>query len=63
MRKFIFNGSIISAIFGGISAYRATKDGPRDWRTALLWISWLATIASAIGTVVIDARQAQLEED
>jgi hypothetical protein len=63
LRKFIFNGSIISAIFGGISAYRATKDGPRDWRTALLWISWLATIASAIGTVVIDARQAQLEED
>lgn len=63
MRKFIFNGSMISAIFGGISAVRATKDGPRDWRTALLWISWLATIASAVGTVVIDARQAEREED
>ncbi|MCU1470251.1 MAG: hypothetical protein JWQ39_1400 [Glaciihabitans sp.] len=63
LRKFIFNGSIISAIFGGISAVRATKDGPRDWRTVLLWISWLATIASAIGTVVIDAQQAELEED
>ncbi len=63
LRKFIFNVSIISAIFGGISAVRATKDGPRDWRTVLLWISWLATIASAIGTVVIDAQQAELEED
>lgn len=63
MRKFIFNGSIISAIFGGISAVRATKDGPRDWRTALLWVSWLATIATAVGTVIIDAKQAELDED
>jgi hypothetical protein len=63
LRKFIFNGSIISAIFGGISAVKATKDGPRDWRTVLLWISWLATIATAVGTVVIDAHQAELEED
>jgi hypothetical protein len=63
VRKFIFSGSIISAIFGGVSAFRATKDGPRDWRTVLLWISWGATLATAIGTVVIDARDAELEED
>ena len=63
MRKFIFNGSILSAVFGGISAFRATKNGPRDWRTALLWVSWAATLASAIGTVIIDARAAELEED
>jgi hypothetical protein len=63
LRKFIFSGSIIGAVFGGISAYRATKDGPRDWRTALLWISWAATLATAIGTVVIDAKQAELDED
>ena len=63
MRKFIFNGSILSAVFGGISAFRATKQGPRDWRTALLWVSWAATLASAIGTVIIDARTAELEED
>jgi hypothetical protein len=63
VRKFIFSGSIISAIFGGISAFRASKDGPRDWRTALLWVSWAATLASAIGTVVIDAHQAELDED
>jgi hypothetical protein len=63
VRKFIFNGSILSAVFGGISAFRATKQGPRDWRTALLWVSWAATLASAIGTVIIDARAAELEED
>ena len=63
MRKFIFSGSIIGAVIGGISAYRATKDGPRDWRTVLLWISWAATLATAIGTVVIDAKQAELDEE
>ena len=63
MRKFIFNGTIISAVFGGISAFRATREGPRDWRTALLWISWAATLASAVGTVIIDAKQAELEDD
>ncbi len=62
MRKFLFNGSIISAVFGGIAAFRATKEGPRDWRTALLWVSWAATLATAIGTVVIDAREAELDD-
>jgi hypothetical protein len=62
MRKFIFNGSMISAVFGGISAFRATKEGPRDWRTVLLWVSWAATIATAIGTVIIDARESELED-
>lgn len=63
VRKFIFNGTIISAVFGGISALRATREGPRDWRTVLLWVSWAATLASAVGTVIIDARQAELEDD
>ena len=63
MRKFLFSGAVLSALFGGISAIRATREGPSDWRTALLWVSWAATLASAIGTVVIDAQQAELEED
>jgi hypothetical protein len=62
VRKFIFNGSIISAIFGGVSAIRSTREGPRDWRTVLLWVGWLATLATAIGTVIIDANEkAELE--
>jgi hypothetical protein len=62
LRKFLFNGSIISAVFGGISVYRSSKDGPRDWRTVLLWVSWAATLASAVGTVVIDARERELDD-
>ncbi len=62
MRKFLFSGAVLSAVFGGISAVRATREGPRDWRTALLWVSWAATLATAIGTVIIDARDAELED-
>ncbi|NEM89745.1 hypothetical protein [Galbitalea soli] len=60
MRKFIFNGEIISLLFSGISAVRSTRKGPRDWRTAMLWLSWAATLAAAIGTVVYEARDKQL---
>ncbi|AMM21314.1 hypothetical protein AX769_15740 [Frondihabitans sp. PAMC 28766] len=58
MRKFIFNGAVISGIFSGISALRATKSGPRDWRLALLWVSWAASIAIAIGNVRDNAEHA-----
>ena len=63
MRKFIFNFSVISAVIGGVSAVRATARGPRDWRTAMLWIGWAASTASVIGTVILDAQQKELEED
>jgi hypothetical protein len=63
VRKYLFSGSIISAVFGGFSAVRATQRGPRDWRTVLLWVAWAATLAAAIGTVSIDAKRAELEED
>ncbi|WP_213814241.1 hypothetical protein [Glaciihabitans sp. dw_435] len=56
MRKFIFSGSIISAIFGGFSTIQATRKGPRDWRTILMWVSWISTLAIAIGSVIIEAN-------
>ena len=56
MRKFIFNGAIISSIFGGFSTLQTTRKGPRDWRLVLMWISWGASLAIAIGTVVKQAN-------
>ncbi len=58
MRKFLFNGAVISAIFSGYSALRATRSGPRDWRLALLWVSWAASTAIAIGNVRDNAEHA-----
>ncbi|WP_165069878.1 hypothetical protein [Marisediminicola senii] len=52
MRKFIFSSSVIAAVFGGWSTVQATRRGPRDWRLALMWVSWAISLAIAIGTVL-----------
>ncbi|MEO7373148.1 MAG: hypothetical protein ABIW36_04450 [Terrimesophilobacter sp.] len=61
MRKFIFSGTVISAVFGGWSALQTTRKGPRDWRTLLMWIGWGLTMAIAIGTVKKNAETRELE--
>ncbi len=63
MRKFIFNGSIISAIFGAVGVLQTTRKGPRDWRLILMWISWAATLAIAVGTVIDQANDSNELED
>ena len=61
MRKFLFSGSVLSALFSGLGAVKATRSGPRDWRLILMWVSWALTLAIAIGTVV-KQEQHELEE-
>ncbi len=63
VRKFLFNGSVISAVFGGWHTIQATRHGPNDWRTILLWVSWGATMAIAVGTVIMEARGMNELED
>jgi hypothetical protein len=58
VRKFLFNGAVISALFSGFSALRATRSGPRDWRLALLWVAWAASTAIAVGNVRDNAQHA-----
>ena len=48
-------------LFSGIGVVRATAAGPRDWRLLLMWISWAASLAVAIGTVAEETRE-QLEK-
>lgn len=57
MRKFIFSGTVLSAVFGGWSTLQATRKGPRDWRTAAMWLSWALTVAVAVGTVQKNAKE------
>jgi len=56
MRKYLFNGTLLSAIVGGWSTFQVTRQGPRDWRLILMWISWGLTVAIAIGTIIKDAN-------
>jgi hypothetical protein len=60
MRKYLFSGAVISAIFSGIGVVRASIAGPRDWRLLLMWISWAASLAIAIGTVADESERAKL---
>lgn len=62
MRKFLFSTTVLGAVFGGFSTVQQTRKGPRDWRLILMWVSWLATVAIAIGTVSENARTNELEE-
>ncbi|MGL4339187.1 MAG: hypothetical protein ACRCSP_02010 [Rhodoglobus sp.] len=56
MRKFIFNTTLLSAIMGGWGTVQSTRKGPRDWRLLLMWISWGATVAIAVGTIIEQSR-------
>lgn len=62
MRKFIFNGAVISAAVGLWTTLKTTRDSPRDWRVPLMWISAAISFAIAIGTVVEESRRAELGE-
>jgi hypothetical protein len=56
MRKYLLNGAVLSAAFAGVGVVNASRKGPRDWRLALMWVSWGITVAVAIGTVIEESR-------
>jgi hypothetical protein len=41
---------------------KTTATGPRDWRLLLMWISWAASLAIAVGTVADETKRAELIE-
>ena len=67
MRKFLFSAGFLGALFGGVSATRATIKGPRDWRLALIWLGWGISVTLAVLEVRDEARalreQAELEDE
>ena len=62
MRKFIFNGAVLGAVFGAWSVIQTTRNGPRDWRLVLTWVSWALTLVLAISSAVNDSREAEVSE-
>ena len=56
MRKFIFNGAIISAAIGLWTTIQTTKSGPRDWRVPLMWISAALSLV-ILGTASLSLGQ------
>jgi hypothetical protein len=62
MRKFIFNGAVLGAVFGAWSVIQTTRNGPRDWRLVLSWVSWALTLVLAISSTVSDSREAEVSK-
>jgi len=62
VRKFIFNFSVLSSLFGAVGLAKSTASGPRDWRLALLWVAWGINVAIAVGTVIEQSKDHELEE-
>ncbi len=63
MRKFIFNFSVLSSLFGAVGLAKSTASGPRDWRLALLWVAWGINVAIAVGTVIEQNKELELDDE
>lgn len=62
MRKFLFNPGFLSAVASAVGVVKLTRDGPRDWRLALLWVSWGIGVALAVGSVMDQDREVREAE-
>ena len=51
MKKFLLNGGFLSAIFSVFGLIRTTVSGKRDWKLALLWVSWILSLIAIIGAI------------
>ncbi|MGN6742297.1 MAG: hypothetical protein ACTHJL_03220 [Amnibacterium sp.] len=60
LRKYLFNGVIISSLISGVGALRQQRKQPADWRTVLTWASWILSFIVAVGTVRIDSQHADV---
>ena len=51
MKKFMMNGSFISALFSGFGLIKSTVSGKRDWKLALLWVSWILSLIAIVAAI------------
>ena len=51
MKRFLTNGTFISALFSGFGLIRQTMTGKRDWKLILLWASWLLSLVAIIAAI------------
>jgi hypothetical protein len=51
MKKFLLNGSFLSAVFSVFGLVKTTVSGKRDWKLALLWISWIVSLIAIVAAI------------
>jgi hypothetical protein len=63
MRKYLFNGAVISAVIGLWTTVRSSKNGPRDWRVPLMWINAGISLVLAVGAVLQESKEASERDE
>lgn len=51
MKRFLMNGTFLSALFSGFGLIKQTVTGKRDWKLVLLWASWLISLVAIVATI------------
>jgi hypothetical protein len=51
MKRFLMNGTFLSALFSGFGLIRQTIMGKRDWKLVLLWVSWIISLVAIVATI------------
>jgi hypothetical protein len=62
VRKYLLNGSIVSAVVSSISTIRTGLAGKHDWRFYFSIAASILTLAVAFGTVHVESREQALED-
>ena len=62
MRKYLLSPAVLGAVVGAWGPIQATRKGPKDWRLALMWVSWGISVAIAVGTVVEETKAIEAGE-
>lgn len=63
MRKYLFNGAVISAVIGLWTTVQSSKNGPRDWRVPLMWINAGISLVLAVGAVLQESKEASERDE
>ena len=51
MKRFLMNGTFLSALFSGFGLIRQTITGKRDWKLVLLWVSWIISLVAIVAAI------------
>ncbi len=62
MRKYLFNGAVLGVATSSWGLIQATRHNARDWRLALMWVSWAISLTLAITAVRDEAKERALEQ-
>ncbi len=62
MRKYLLSPAVLGSVIGAWGPIQASRKGPRDWRLALMWVSWGISVAIAVGSIIEESKAIEADE-